>query len=163
MTPEIVRARRDDAAQLTRISRAAKRHWGYPESLLRLWRRDLTVTPGFIDRHPVYHAVRRGRVVGFYAISGTGRVRELEHMWVHPRHMGAGVGRALFAHLVQRLQVMGVRRLDVASDPNAKGFYRRMGARQVGTIASTPAGRTLPLLRFTLRGSRRSAARRRPR
>jgi GNAT superfamily N-acetyltransferase len=162
MTPAIVRARRADATQLTRISRAAKRHWGYPERLLRLWRRDLTVTPGFIDRHPVYHALHRGRVVGFYAIGGTGRVRELEHMWVHPRRMGAGVGRALFAHLVKRLRAMEVRRLDVASDPNAEGFYRRMGARRVGTIASTPAGRTLPLLRFTLRGSR-SDARRRPR
>ena len=163
MTTTIVRARSADAAHLTRISRAAKRYWGYPESLLRLWRRDLTVTPGFIDRHPVYHAVHRGQAVGFYAISGTGRVRELEHMWVHPRHMGAGVGRALFAHLVQRLHAMGVRRLDVASDPNAEGFYRRMGARRLGTIASTPAGRTLPRLRFMVRGSRRSNGRQRPR
>src|SRR5262249_7619002 len=163
MTPTIVRARRADAAYLTRISRAAKRHWGYPESLLRLWRGDLTVTPGFIDRHPVYHAVHRGRVVGFYAISGTGRVRELEHMWVHPTHMGAGVGRALFAHLVQRLHAMGVRRLDVASDPNAEGFYHRIGAGGVATIAASPAGSRPPRLPSALRGSRRSAARQRPR
>jgi GNAT superfamily N-acetyltransferase len=155
MTPAIMRARRADAAELTRISRAAKRHWGYPASLLRLWQRELAVTPGFIDRHPVYQAVHRGRVVGFYAISGTGRVRELEHMWVHPSHIGAGVGRALFAHLVRRLHAMAVKRLDVASDPNAERFYRRMGARRVGTVASTPTGRRLPLLRFTLRAGRR--------
>ena len=161
MTPAILRARGSDAAHLTRISRAAKRHWGYPEKLLRLWQRDLTVTPGFIERHPVYRAVYRGKAVGFYAISGTGNARQLEHMWVHPRYIGAGVGRALFAHLLRRLRTMQVRRLDVLSDPNAEGFYRRMGARQVGVVPSTPEGRVLPLLRLTLRGSERNDRRER--
>jgi GNAT superfamily N-acetyltransferase len=154
MPPAILRARRVDSADLTRISRAAKRHWGYPEQLLRLWQRDLTVTPGFIARHPVWYAVHRNRPVGFYAISGTGDARELEHMWVHPKYIGAGVGRALFAHLLRRLRTMKISRLDVASDPNAEGFYRRMGARRVGVVASTPEGRVIPLLRLTLRARR---------
>src|SRR5262249_32953769 len=141
MNPAIVRARRENAAGLTRISRAAKRHWRYPEGLLRLWQRDLTVTPGFIDRHPAYCALHGGERVGFYATSGKGPVRELDHMWVRPRHIGAGVGRALFAHLVRRLHAMEVRRLDIASDPHAEGFYRRMGARRVGEVPSTPNGR----------------------
>src|SRR5262249_1721254 len=130
MTPAILRARGSDAADLTRISRAAKRYWGYPEKLIRLWQRDLTVTPGFIERHPVYRAVHRGKAVGFYAVYGTGSARELEHMWVHPKYIGAGVGRALFGHLLRRLRTMEVMRLDVASDPNAEGFYRRMGTRR---------------------------------
>jgi GNAT superfamily N-acetyltransferase len=162
MNTSIRRARRADADELSRIARAAKRHWGYPASLLRLWQRDLTVTPGFIDRHPVYYAAHRGKVVGFYAISGTGRIRELEHMWVHPRRIGAGVGRALFAHLVRRLQTMRVTRLDVASDPHAEGFYRRMGARRFGKVPSRPEGRTLPLLRVDLRAGGRANERVRP-
>jgi hypothetical protein len=36
--------------------------------------------------------------------------------------------------------------LRIASDPFAEGFYRRMGARRVGVVPSTPRGRTLPLL-----------------
>ncbi len=169
MNAPIRRARRADAAALTRVAHAAKRYWGYPERLLRLWQRDLTVTPGFIDRHPVYCAAHGGEVVGFYAISGTGPVRELEHLWVHPRRIRAGVGRALFAHLVRRLHVMRVTRLDVASDPNAEGFYRRMGARRVGEVPSTPKGRALPLLRVDLPsrgrviGERRGDGGRRPR
>lgn len=163
MTPAILRAHGTDAADLTRISRAAKRYWGYPEKLIRLWQRDLTVTPGFIERHPVYRAVHRGKAVGFYAISGTSSARELEHMWVHPKYIGAGVGRALFAHLLRRLRTMQVRRLDVLSDPNAEGFYRRMGARQVGVVPSTPEGRVLPLLRLTLRAGTRSDQRQRTR
>ena len=163
MTPAILRAHGTDAADLTRISRAAKRYWGYPEKLIRLWQRDLTVTPGFIERHPVYRAVHRGKAVGFYAVSGTGSARELEHMWVHPKYIGAGVGRALFGHLLRRLRTKEVMRLDVASDPTAEGFYRRMGARRVGVVPSTPEGRVLPLLRLTLRAGRRSDQRQRTR
>ena len=37
--------------------------------------------------------------MGFYAVSGERRTRELEHMWVDPRYIGYGVGRQLFAHL----------------------------------------------------------------
>jgi GNAT superfamily N-acetyltransferase len=85
-------------------------------------------------------------VLGFYALSGTGSVRELEHMWVRPRHIGSGVGRVLFGHLLGRLRAMRVTRLTVASDPHAEGFYRRMGARKVGRVPARPRGRTLPLL-----------------
>ena len=38
------RARPADAAGLTRIAHAAKRHWRYPARWMRLWRDDLTVT-----------------------------------------------------------------------------------------------------------------------
>jgi GNAT superfamily N-acetyltransferase len=140
---------------LTRIARAAKRFWRYPAPLIRLWRTDLTVTPGFIARHPVYCAMRGSRAVGFYALSGTGAQRELEHMWVSPRHIGTGVGRALFTHLVERLGALGVTRLRVASDPNAEGFYRAMGGRRIGTVASTPAGRYLPLFVVRIPRARR--------
>jgi predicted N-acetyltransferase YhbS len=67
-------------------------------------------------------------------------------MWVDPRWMGAGIGRRLFAHLLRRLRRDGVARLTIASDPHAEGFYRKLGARRVGSVASTPRGRRLPLL-----------------
>ncbi len=36
--------------------------------------------------------------------------------------------------------------LRIASDPNAEGFYLKMGARRVGETPSQPEGRALPLL-----------------
>jgi ribosomal protein S18 acetylase RimI-like enzyme len=142
----IRRARPADAAALTRIAHAAKRHWGYPEKLIRLWRADLSVSPEMIAADPVYCAARDGDIAGFYALSGDGTTREIEHMWVDPRYIGSGIGRQLFAHLLRRLRSMRVARLKIASDPNAEGFYRHMGARRVGRIASPPRGRYLPLL-----------------
>jgi N-acetylglutamate synthase-like GNAT family acetyltransferase len=142
----IRRARPADAPALTRIAHAAKRHWGYPEKLIKLWKSDLTVTPDLIRMYPVYCATVGSRIIAFYALSGKGDVREIEHMWVTPRYIGRGVGQQLFAHLLKQLRAMKVARLRIVSDPNAAGFYHRMGARRVGRVASTPPGRFLPLL-----------------
>ncbi len=132
--------------ELTKIAHAAKRFWGYPEKLIQLWKAELTITPEFVADHPVYCAVQRSRIVGFYALSGQHATRELEHMWVDPRHIGSGVGRALFSHLRGHLRRARVTRLTIASDPNAEGFYRTLGARRVGRVPSRPVGRYLPLL-----------------
>jgi len=118
---------------------------------MRLWKADLTVTPAYILDHPVYCAVYGSCVVGFYALSDRGTTRELEHMWVLPTRMGSGVGRALFAHLLEQLHATRTASVRIASDPNAEGFYRRMGARRVGRVPSRPAGRYLPVLAFRLR------------
>lgn len=140
------RARPAEAAELTRIAHAAKRHWRYPEALIRRWRADLTVTPEQIATAPVFCAARGASVLGFYALSGRGRRRELEHMWVRPRHLRRGVGRRMVRHLRRVLRRAGVERLRIAADPNAADFYRRMGATPAGSVASTPPGRRLPIL-----------------
>jgi N-acetylglutamate synthase-like GNAT family acetyltransferase len=142
----IRKARASDIARLTCIAHAAKRHWGYSEKLIRLWKDDLTVTPEAIESEPVYCAIRERKIAGFYALSCTGKTCEIEHMWVDPRCIGTGIGRRLFAHLLKRLRAMKVTRLKIASDPNAAGFYLRMGARRVGCVASLPSGRSIPLL-----------------
>jgi GNAT superfamily N-acetyltransferase len=155
-SPRIRRARRTDARALTAIAHAAKRDWGYGDDLMGLWKRDLTLRPEQVDADPVFCAVRGAELVGFYALSRDGGDVELEHLWVHPRRMGAGVGARLFGHALRRARALGGRRLRIASDPNAEGFYRRMGAHRVGRVASRPAGRTLPVLVVPLRsGGRR--------
>ena len=142
----IRRAVSGDAAGLTAVAHAAKRHWGYPESWIALWERELTVSAELIERYPVHAAVEGNVVAGFYALTFAGADCELEHFWVAPARMGGGVGRALFEHAVERCRAIGARRLWISADPNAEGFYRRLGARRVGEVPSTPAGRTLPRL-----------------
>jgi N-acetylglutamate synthase-like GNAT family acetyltransferase len=142
----IRRAAASDAEALTALAHAAKRHWRYPEEWIALWRRDLTFTAEFIERHPVYGAVEDGTIVGVYALMFAAADCELEHFWVAPARMGAGIGRTLFEHAVAGCRAIGVRRLWINADPNAEGFYVRMGARRVGEVPSTPAGRVLPRL-----------------
>lgn len=144
-------ARPEDSPVLSRIARAAKAHWGYSPDLMRLWEEDLTVTPGFVREHVVVCALHGTRIVGFYGITGEGKTRELEHLWVAPDHMGRRVGRLLLEHAVESLRGTGCRRLEIASDPNAVPFYRKLGGVRIGEVPSTPAGRTLPLLELRVR------------
>jgi hypothetical protein len=66
--------------------------------------------------------------------------------------MGQGIGRSLFLHAVDRAKHLGFKKLEIESDPNAEGFYLRMGARRVGLNASEVAGhrRELPVLVYEL-------------
>ena len=157
MDVHIRRARPDEAEVLTEIAHAAKRHWGYPENWIEHWKADLTITPDFIRNNEMYVAIAGEEIVGCCAIafsdSPTGNSpAELEHMWIRPEHMGTGVGRALFIHVRERAADLKVAVLEISADPNAEGFYLRMGARRVGEIQSEIEGqpRVLPRLSVDL-------------
>ena len=66
--------------------------------------------------------------------------------------MGQGVGRALFIHALARSRALGFKNLEIESDPNAEGFYKRMGARRVGASIKEVEGqrRELPVLIYEL-------------
>ena len=144
------RATPRDVPELSRIAHAAKRHWGYPEDLLEIWAPDLTVTTEDLEADLVCCAERDDGIAGFYSVSGDGPTREVEHMWVLPEHIGSGLGRILFEHMCETLTALRVERLLIASDPNAVGFYERMGAKRIGDVPATPAGRTLPLMELKI-------------
>jgi ribosomal protein S18 acetylase RimI-like enzyme len=145
---EIRRARPGDAEVLTRISFAAKRYWGYPERWIERWRDSLTITPDFVRRNEVYAAMFDEEIAGFYALVGEGREIELEHLWVSPGRLGMGLGRLLFDHALRRAASLEAQTVRIEADPNAEGFYRRMGARRVGEISYPIEGqeRKLPVL-----------------
>jgi GNAT superfamily N-acetyltransferase len=130
---QIVRARPEDATRLTEIAFAAKRHWKYPEAWIESWREDLTINAEFLRDHETYVAMVDNHLAGFYAFEHTRGKLELSQMWVLPEAMGRGVGRALFRHAVKRARALGFHALEIESDPNAEGFYLRMGARRVGS------------------------------
>ena len=150
---EIERAQPGDAGVLTRVAFAAKAHWGYPERWMERWREGLTITPEFIRRNEVHVATVEGEQAGFYALAGEGRRVELEHLWVLPERMGEGVGRALFEHALRTAASLGAETMGIEADPNAEGFYTRMGAGRVGEIVYEIDGRerVLPLLALDLR------------
>jgi GNAT superfamily N-acetyltransferase len=145
---QITRAKPEDAARLSEIAFAAKRHWGYPDRWMELWRDALTLTPEFVAGHETFAAVVDGQIVGFYALDGKNNRLHLLHLWVLPGWMGQGIGRSLFGHASERAKALGFRELEIESDPNAEGFYQRLGARRVGVNIHTveQQRRELPVL-----------------
>jgi GNAT superfamily N-acetyltransferase len=145
---KIRRALTEDAAALTHIAHEAKQHWGYPEHWLRHWQDDLTISADFIAGNEVYVAESETGLLGFYALIIKQEKAELDHLWVTPQHIGTGVGKELFLHAMQHAARERVTEVEISSDPNAEGFYRKMGAHRIGETASEVDGqpRTLPLL-----------------
>jgi GNAT superfamily N-acetyltransferase len=144
----IEKARPEQHEVLTHIAHTAKRHWGYPEHWIEAWKDVLIITPAFITANDVYVEQNGDEVAGFYALMGSGSQIILEHMWVLPSYMGTGVGKRLFTHAVEHAASIGATTIQIESDPNAEGFYKRMGARHVGEVTSELDGqpRLLPLL-----------------
>jgi GNAT superfamily N-acetyltransferase len=143
---EIVRAKPDETATLTHIAFSAKRHWGYSEKWMEVWREVLTIQPEFVASHETYVAMVDARIVGFYALARNDGKMDLAHLWVLPDAMSQGIGRSLFVHAAARTRALGFRYLEIESDPNAEGFYQRMGAQRVGVRRSEFEGqrRELP-------------------
>jgi len=147
----IRRSSPEDAETLTTIALDAKRHWGYPEHWIRHWESDLTISSDFIRDNHVYVAEENGEIRGFYALCvADDNKAELEHMWVTPAVIGTGVGKELFLDAMERAAKLDLSSVEISSDPNAVGFYKRMGATQIGETDSVVDGqlRKLPRLKI---------------
>jgi N-acetylglutamate synthase-like GNAT family acetyltransferase len=96
----------------------------------------------------VYVAESEGNLLGFYALIMREGKAELDHLWVSPPHIGTGVGKQLFLHAMQRAAKENVSAVEILSDPNAEGFYRKQGAHRIGEVVSEVDGepRVLPLM-----------------
>ena len=149
---QLSRAKPEDASTLTEIAHAAKRHWGYPEKWIAAWREILTMEPEFLAANIAYAAYEDGPAIGFYVLTTGSDGLHLDHLWIIPSAMGRGIGRAHFTHAVAQAKERGYDLIKIEADPNAEGFYRRMGAMRVGSTVSELAGerRELPLLVYRM-------------
>lgn len=151
MTIEIRSASPSDATQLTSIAWAAKAHWGYPETWLKVWAEDLQLTPEYLGSHRAYVAEIEGEVAGMAVLEDRGSHWQIEHVWVQPTKHGRGVGKRLVTHCLTIAFKIQHRPVHVLSDPNAEAFYLRLGAVPIGTVAApmpNAPDRRLPLLAF---------------
>jgi len=153
----IRRARPDEAEALTELALRSKAHWDYDAAFLARCRSVMRILPGMIRDNAHYVAeadpARAGApaLLGVYGFEPEPDGVGLDLFFVEPAFIGRGVGRALWRHAVERARRMGAAALVVQSDPNAAGFYRRMGCRPAGGRASAiEPGRILPLFRFAL-------------
>lgn len=146
----IRKALAEEAAALTGIAHDAKRHWGYPEHWIQHWQDDLTISQDFVRNNPVYVAEREGELMGFYALVTRDDTAVLDHLWVTSKHIGAGVGKELFIHAMQSAARRNISEVEISSDPNAEGFYQKMGAHRMGETVSEIDGQSRAVPRLTI-------------
>lgn len=144
--------RPEEANALTQIALAAKRHWGYPERWIEIWTPQLTFTSEYFDRNESWVAVENGNPIAFYTLLEANEMTSIENLWVMPEYMGKGVGRQLFLHAATLARGRGYKVIQLEADPNAVGFYEKMGMYKTGERLSEVDGqpRILPIMEMEL-------------
>jgi GNAT superfamily N-acetyltransferase len=148
-------ARAEEADTLTALCRRSKAHWGYDAAFMKASERALTIRADLVARRRVLVAAdESGLLLGIASVLPLAAQGDFDlgHLFIEPDAIRRGVGEALFRAIVASLKREGALRLLIDADPNAKGFYQRMGAVQIGEAPSDSiAGRMLPLLAFAIR------------
>ena len=152
MNLQIHLAKPEQADALTRIALAAKHHWGYPERWMEIWKPQLTFSPEYFEENESWVAEINNAPVAFCTLLEKDGSAWLENLWVSPECIGKGVGKSLFSHAVELARQRGYKLLQLEADPNAAGFYEKMGMRKTGERVSQVEGqpRILPIMEMEL-------------
>jgi GNAT superfamily N-acetyltransferase len=127
-------AARAEAAVLEALQRRSSAIWEQYREQLAAHPDAIELPQRFIGNGWVRVAVGGDDVpVGFsVVIPGGGAIDELDGLFVEPRHLKRGIGRALIDDAVARTAARGGRRLEVTAGP-AQGFYERTGFTVIGS------------------------------
>ena len=140
----------EEANELSNLALSSKATWNYSEEFILACKADLTITEQYIKNNYVYILEEEQETVFFFSFQ---RKEEdsLDFLYLHPNYKGKGYGRILRESVVQKAVELNIKSFTIDSDPNAKGYYLKMGAKQIGEIPSTVfKNRMLPLLRYDL-------------
>jgi ribosomal protein S18 acetylase RimI-like enzyme len=130
-------ARPEDAAALHTLTLASKAVWGYAPERISSWGNALDIAEALADDGEAAVAEIDGRTAGWaQVLAPLDGIAVLDHLWVEPGSMRMGVGSALFRHASAAAVAMGARTMEWEAEPNAAGFYARMGGRIVRTTTS---------------------------
>lgn len=141
-----------DAEVLTQIALSAKAHWGYPEHWMEIWKHQLTFSPTYFEENESWVAEADNTPIAFYTLQDRNGKAWIENLWVLPEFIGQGIGRQLFLHAVELTRQRGYKLLQLEADPNAAGFYEKMGMYRIGERRSEIDGqpRILPIMEMGL-------------
>ncbi|TKI72671.1 GNAT family N-acetyltransferase [Lysinibacillus mangiferihumi] len=136
-----------DCNILSNLAYKSKAYWGYTEDFLQQCKNDLTVTKDYIEENPVYLMMESdNKIVAFYSF--TINDRKLDALFIDPDFIGQGLGRIIWDHVLNKAEELGINEFTLDSEPNAEGFYLKMGAKNIGSTPSTVfPDRHLPLMK----------------
>jgi GNAT superfamily N-acetyltransferase len=142
--------RPDEAAILTELCLRSKAG-GYDKEFMQACRDELTLTPSTMQSSH-FKVAEIGRcLIGMAQVTVKGDTAELDKLFVEPTQLRSGAGYALFDWAKNTAREAGAVTLVIDADPDASGFYRRMGAVDDGVAPSgSIPGRFIPRLKLKL-------------
>jgi GNAT superfamily N-acetyltransferase len=134
--------------ELNQLAFRSKAHWPYPSKYLEDCKETIRMTKEYVQNSHVM-VLKQKVKVGFYSFCMEAGKPLLDNLWVDPPFIGKGFGKKLFDAAVTYAKNSGWEEFKIISDPEALGFYLKMGAERVGEIESKyMKGLMLPVLRM---------------
>ena len=144
--PRLRPAAPDDFERVRELTFESKAHWGYDRELVQRWAAGLS----FETDRERWVAELDGEIVAWAAlVPPSDGVAVLDDLWVDPAAMGRGLGSRLFRFAADRARELGAERLEWGAEPNALGFYEKLGGRKLRDHI-TEWGRVAPWMRLDL-------------
>ncbi|GAB6434220.1 MULTISPECIES: GNAT family N-acetyltransferase [Bacillus] len=144
---KIRKALLSEGNELSELTLHSKATWDYSEEFILACKEDLTITEEYISNNFVYVLENDNMKIGFFSFLRNDKA--LDFLYIHPRYKGKGYGKIMWKFVIEQANELGIKSFTIDSDPNAKGFYLKMGAKLIGETPSTVfKGRLLPLLKY---------------
>jgi GNAT superfamily N-acetyltransferase len=158
----IASAKITDANILTLIALKAKQFWDYPQAFFTIWEKELTVTEDYLKHNLVFTAIFNNVTAGFYSLVKIDEDRYvgdvfiqrgvwMDHLFVLPEYHNRGIGRKMILHAKKQCRLMKFKMMYVFVDPNARGFYEKVGGKYIYDSSSSVPGRNIPVFTISAR------------
>jgi GNAT superfamily N-acetyltransferase len=136
----------DDYERVRELTLESKAHWGYDREFVRRWAEGLS----FERDRERWVAELDGEIVAWAAlVPPVDGIAVLDDLWVDPAWIGRGLGGRLFRLAAGRAAELGAERLEWGAEPNAVGFYEKLGGRKLRDHV-TEWGRVAPWMGLEL-------------
>ncbi|MDF3025946.1 MAG: hydrolase [Fluviicola sp.] len=153
LSPELTyqQAEIQDCQLLTETATRSKQDWGYSDNVMELWKDDLLIDEDYIRKNTVIKVYVTGRFIGFFAVIALdNEILEIDHLWLLPGEKRKGFGSLIFKTILQYGKTNAFKKAILIAEPNAKGFYEKMGGTVQGTFQSKIKDRQLEIYHYTL-------------
>lgn len=139
-----------DCDELTNLAAESEGYWGYDEEFMELFKIIYAITPNLIEENLTYLLENHEEIIGFYNVVQEGYIGYVEYFYIKPKYIGQGYGKTMWNHMVDKCETMGIVQLELVTSPQAKGFYKKMGARVVKEIESQIDNRKIPKIIYKI-------------
>lgn len=142
-------AKLDEVEILTNLAARSEAYWGFDNEYMNKFKVMYRVTKEFININSTFVMEEDNRIIGFYSILFEDNKNSLEYFFIEPEFIGKGYGKLLWNHMITIGTRLGIKQIEIVTSPEAKEFYIKMGAIEVGIVESIiKKGRIIPKLLY---------------
>lgn len=126
-------AKKEDLESLNNLIADSKGYWGYSQDFIKKFMTKFAITSNYIDQGRTFIATQEKINIGLYSFSfDDDNNLQLDNFFINHKFIGQGKGRILWQESIKTANSYQKKEFILWSDPNAEGFYLKMGCTKIG-------------------------------